>query len=99
MQPIYKKRRESESKRQRSSHTSVVLLLLVVVAELPLTLCRHSTLCLHHLLRLAGATLEPLRGIEALEVGGWVDTGTVKITERVVTLGNGAHNPGIFDFV
>lgn len=40
--------------------TSVVLLLLVIVAELPFTLCRHPTLCLHHLLYLIGAALVPL---------------------------------------
>lgn len=104
MQLIHKKHREKrvkkkKKKRQRSSHTSVVLLLLVIVAELPLTLCRHSTLCLHHLLCLTRATLEPLSGIVALEVGSRVDTRSVEIAERVVTLGYGAHKSRILDLV
>lgn len=51
--------------------TSVVLLLLVVIAEFPFTLCRHPTLCLHHLLYFIGTVLESLRRVEALVVGGW----------------------------
>ena len=50
-----------EGKRiDRLPRTSVVLLLLVIVAELPFTLCRHPTLCLHHLFYLIGAALVPL---------------------------------------
>lgn len=48
--------------------TSVVLLLLVIVAELPLTLCCHPTLCLHHLFHFTRAILETLGSVKALEV-------------------------------
>lgn len=80
------------------SHTSIVLLLLVVVAELPLTLCRHSALRLHHLFCLIWTTLKPLSGVEALDVGGWVHT-RIKITQRVVALRYIAHHSGIFDII
>jgi hypothetical protein len=59
---------EGKKKVDKLPRTSVVLLLLVVVAELPFTLCRHPTLCLHHLLYLIGTALVPLGGIEALHV-------------------------------
>jgi hypothetical protein len=80
------------------SRTSVVLLLLVVVAELPLTLCCHSTLRLHHLFCLIWTTLEPLSGVEALNVGGWVHT-CIKVTQRVVALRYSTHHSGIFDII
>ena len=67
--------------------TSVVLLLLVIVAELPLTLCRHPTLRLHHLFYFIGATLESLRGIEALNVGSRVHP-RIELADRVMTLGH-----------
>lgn len=59
--------------------TSVVLLLLVIVAELPFTLCRHPTLCLHHLLYLIRAALVPLRGIKALHVARGVHPRVVEL--------------------
>jgi hypothetical protein len=58
---------------------SVVLLLLMIVAEFPLTLCRHPTLCLHHLFHFIGASLEPLRSIKALHTGVRVHPCAVKI--------------------
>jgi hypothetical protein len=60
---------ERYPKRQMLPRTSVVLLLLMIVAELPLALCCHPTLCLHHLLYLVGATLETLGCIVSRDVG------------------------------
>ena len=71
--------------RQMLPRTSVVLLLLVIVAELPLTLCCHPTLRLHHLLYFIGATLETLRGIEALDIGTGMHPG-IELADRVMTL-------------
>lgn len=71
--------------RQMLPRTSVVLLLLVIVAELPLTLCCHPTLRLHHLLHFVGTTLESLRGIEALEGGIRVHP-RIELADRVMTL-------------
>lgn len=75
--------------------TSVVLLLLVIVAEFPLTLCRHPTLCLHHLLYFIGPVLETLGSVEALGVGIGVNAGTVELADGVVTLGHVACNATI----
>lgn len=74
--------------------TSVVLLLLVVIAEFPFTLCRHPTLCLHHLLYFIGAVLESLRRVEALGVWG-VGASAIKLADGVVTGGHGASNARI----
>jgi len=53
---------------RRGWPTSIVLLLLVVVAQLSLTLSRHSSLCLHHLFGLISTTgrYMPLVGVEVL---------------------------------
>lgn len=69
--------------------TSVVLLLLMIVAEFPLTLCRHPTLCLHHLLYFIGTTLEPLGGVEALSVRAGVHARTVEFADGVMALRHG----------
>lgn len=70
--------------------TSVVLLLLMIVAEFPLTLCRHPTLCLHHLLYFIGTTLEPLRGVEARGVRARVHARPIEFADRVVALRHGS---------
>lgn len=62
----------------------------MIVAEFPLTLCRHPTLCLHHLLYFIGAILEPLGGIKALGVGAGMTAGIVELANGVVALGHGA---------
>lgn len=67
----------------------------MIVAEFPLTLCRHPTLCLHHLLYFIGAILEPLGGVEALSVGAGVNAGAVELADGVVTLGHGAGEAGV----
>jgi hypothetical protein len=84
-----KRTRGKISKRQMLPRTSVVLLLLVIVAELPLTLCCHPTLRLHHLFYFVGATLETL---------GCIVTGGVRVAEladRVVTLSHRSRHTGI----
>jgi hypothetical protein len=55
----------------RGRPTSVILLLLMVVPKLTLSLSRHSSLGLHHLLCLIRAArgLVPLAGVEVLQVG------------------------------
>ena len=55
---------------RRGRPTSIILLLLVVVTQLSLALGRHSSLRLHHLLRLirtSGGYLS-LAGVEVLEI-------------------------------
>lgn len=81
------------TKKKALPRTSVVLLLLVVIAEFPFTLCRHPTLCLHHLLYFIGTTLESLGRVEALDVGG--NAGTIELADGVVTLGHGASDASI----
>lgn len=67
-----------------SSRTSMVLLLLVVVAEVSLTLCCHAPLSLNNLFCITGPrALEPLRGIETLEVRSRVRTKGVEVTHRM----------------
>jgi hypothetical protein len=55
----------------RGRPTSVILLLLMVVPKLTLSLSRHSSLGLHHLLCLVRAArgLVSLAGVEVLQVG------------------------------
>lgn len=67
----------------------------MIVAEFPLTLCRHPTLCLHHLLYFIGTILETLGSVEALGGGIGVNAGTVKLADGVVTLGHVASNATI----
>ena len=75
--------------------TSVVLLLLMIVAELPLTLCRHPTLCLHHVFHFTLATLESLGGVKALHIGTGVHTGCFEVTDGVMTGGHRVHRTGV----
>ena len=67
----------------------------MIVAEFPFTLCRHPTLCLHHLLYFIGTILETLGSVEALGVGIGMNAGTVELTDGVVTLGHVASNATI----
>lgn len=88
---------QETGRRQRSSHTSIVLLLLVVVTELSFPLGGHPTLGLHHLFRLIGATLEALRGVEALETGGGMTARRIEFAHGVMALGGHvAAHPGVF---
>ena len=93
------KKRKKKLQRQMLPRTSVVLLLLVIVAELPFTLCRHPTLCLHHVLYFIWASLETLGGIEPLKVGVRVHPGSVEVANRVVTLGHSIGHTGICNHV
>lgn len=86
---------EEKNDDQTLPRTSVVLLLLVIVAEFPFTLCRHPTLCLHHLLYFIGTILETLGSVEALGVGIGMNAGTVELADGVVTLGHVASNATI----
>jgi hypothetical protein len=90
-----KQRLQEEKNKQTLPRTSVVLLLLVIVAELPLTLSRHPTLCLHHLLYFIGTALEALRRVEALQVGVGVHPRSVEVADGVVALGHGTGNAGV----
>lgn len=63
----------------------------MIVAELPFTLSRHPTFCLHHLLYFIRATLVTLRGIEALRVAGRVHSRTLELADRVVSLRAATH--------
>lgn len=91
--------KENEKRKQKGAkrlpRTSVVLLLLVIVAEFPLTLCRHPTLCLHHLFYFIGTTLETLGGVETGELGVGGNAGAVELADGVVTLGHGAGEASI----
>lgn len=71
--------------------TSIVLLLLMIVAEFPLTLCRHPTLYLHHLIHFIWASLKPLRSIESLHIGVGVHPCAVEVADRVVALCRVGH--------
>lgn len=82
-------KKKKEPKMMMLPRTSVVLLLLMIVAEFPLTLCRHPTLCLHHLLYFIGTVLDPLGGIEALSVRARVRPRSVEFADGVVALGHG----------
>ena len=75
--------------------TSIVLLLLMIVPELPLTVCRHPTLCLHHLFHFIRAILETLGGVEALNVAAGLHPRAVEVADGVVTLGHWAHSARI----
>lgn len=92
---IWQRSKKKRKEKQKLPRTSVVLLLLVVVAELPLTLCCHPTLCLHHLFHLIWAALVPLGGIEALEIARGGHARVIEFADRVVTLG-AAGDTGIF---
>lgn len=62
--------------------TPVVLLLLVVVSELPLPLCGHASLSLHHLLCLiCTGLLESLVGVVTLEVSSGRGTHAVVLAD------------------
>jgi len=65
----------------------VVLLLLVIVAQLTLTLSRHPSLRLCHLVCVVGSRRIALVLVEALDVGRRVGAGAVVLADRVVALG------------
>jgi hypothetical protein len=65
----------------------MVLLLLVVVAQLTLSLSRHPSLRLRHLVRIVGSGRIALVLIEALNVRGRVGARAIVLADRVVTLG------------
>lgn len=92
-------KKKKEPKMMMLPRTSVVLLLLMIVAEFPLTLCRHPTLCLHHLLYFIGTILEPLRGVEALSVRAGVRPRAVEFADGVMALGHGGVGKARFGCV
>lgn len=77
----------------RGRPTSLILLLRMKVSKFSFPLCCHPSLCLHHLLRLAGPTrgLVALIGIEALHVGRRVAAGGVTEVGTAVLLSWTGH--------
>ena len=65
----------------------MVLLLLVIVAQFTLTLSRHPSLRLCHLVCVVGSRRIALVLVEALDVGRRVGAGAVVLADRVVALG------------